>query len=208
VTAPPPYRIATERLVLRCWEPRDAPLQLEALVASLEHLRAWMPWAHDEPQPLRAQVDKLRGFRARFDRGEEFIYGIFDADETQVLGATGLHRRVGEGAFEIGYWIRADRLRERLATEAAAALTRVAFAICGVDRVEIRVDKENTASAGVPRRLGYREEARLRRRLPSPTAGGEPRDVIVYTLFADELAASGAARAALTAFDAAGERVL
>jgi RimJ/RimL family protein N-acetyltransferase len=208
MTAPPPYRIATERLVLRCWEPRDAPLLLEALVASLEHLQRWMPWAHDEPQPLQAQVDKLRGFRASFDRGEEFVYAIFDPAETRVLGAMGLHRRVGPDAFEIGYWIRADRLREGLATEAAGALTRVAFAVCRADRVEIHVDAANRASAGVPRRLAYREEARLRRRLPSPAPDGEPRDVIVHTLFADERRGSPAARAALEAFDAAGERLL
>ena len=170
----PPYRIVTDRLVLRCWEPRDAPLLLEATVASVEHLRAWMPWAHDEPQPLPAQVEKLRGFRARFDAGEDFIYAIFDSGERQVLGGTGLHRRVGDDAFEIGYWIRADRLREGLATEASAALTRVAFAVCGVDRVEIHVDVDNAPSAGVPARLGYAEEARLRRRLPSPTPGGAP----------------------------------
>ena len=208
MSVPPPYRIVTERLVVRCWDPRDAPLLLEATVASLEHLRPWRPWADDEPMSLPGQVEKLRRFRARFDLGEDFIYAILDAGETQVLGGTGLHRRVGDAAFEIGYWIRADRLREGLVTEAVAALTRVAFAVCGVDRVEIHVETANVASARVPPRLGYREEARLRRRLPAGIPGGEPRDMVVYTLFAAELAGSPAAATPVAAFGAGGDRVL
>ena len=73
----PPYRIVTERLVVRCWEPRDAPLLKEAVDSSLDDLRPWMPWAYDEPQTVadeagsslqrvvepvvRAQLRPLRG---------------------------------------------------------------------------------------------------------------------------------------------------
>jgi RimJ/RimL family protein N-acetyltransferase len=130
VSVPPPYRIETPRLVLRCWEPRDAPLLKDALDSSLEHLRPWMPWARYEPEPLEAKVDLLRRFRGSFDLGQDFVYGIFSREESEVLGGTGLHTRVGDDAFEIGYWIRASRTREGLATEAAAALTRVAFDVC------------------------------------------------------------------------------
>src|SRR5262249_24384090 len=41
----PPYRIVTERLVLRCWEPSDAAALKEAVDASIDHLLPWMPWA-------------------------------------------------------------------------------------------------------------------------------------------------------------------
>jgi RimJ/RimL family protein N-acetyltransferase len=197
----------TQRLVLRCWDPRDAPLLKEAVDSSLDHLRPWMPWAQDEPQTLAEKVALLRRFRGAFDLGQDFVYGIFAADEGAVLGGTGLHRRVGEGAVEIGYWIRASRVGEGLATEAAAALTRVAFESCGVDRVEIRVTPANSASLAVPRKLGFAEEAMLRRRLPGGRAG-ELRDVIVFSLFRDRYAETPAARADLAAFDALGERVL
>ena len=203
----PPYAIRSERLLLRCWEPADAPALKEAVDASLDHLRPWMPWAENEPEPLEAKVDLLRKFRGWFDLGQNFVYGAFAADGSGVVGGTGLHTRVGDDALEIGYWIRASRVGEGLATELSAALTRVAFEICGVDRVEIRVDPANERSARIPRKLGYREEARLRRRLPAG-ADGEPRDAIVFALFRDELAGSPAATARLEAFDAAGDRLL
>jgi RimJ/RimL family protein N-acetyltransferase len=199
-----PYRVVTERLVLRCWDPRDAPLLAEAVAESLDDLRRWMPWASDEPQTLEQRVALLRQFRARFDLADDFVYGIFGSDESDVVGGTGLHRRVGEEAFEIGYWIRSTRAGAGLATEAAAALTRVAFDVCGVDRVEIRVDPANERSRAIPRRLGYVEEATLRRRLHYP----EPRDAVVYSLFADAFASTPAAAADVEAFDASGARVL
>jgi RimJ/RimL family protein N-acetyltransferase len=92
-------------------------------------------------------------------------------------------------------------VREGLVTESTAALTRVALELCDADRVEIRVDPANIASLGVPRKLGYLEEATLRRRLPGQ------RDVVVWTLFKDSLASSPAAKASFEAFDAAGARI-
>ena len=199
----PPYRVVTDRLVLRCWEPRDAALLKKAIDSSVDELRPWMPWAKHEPQSLEEKVILLRRFRGRFDLGEEFVYGIFSRDESEVVGGTGLHARSDDDAFEIGYWIRTTRVGEGLATEATAALVRVAFQLCGVDRVEIRVDPANERSRAIPRKLGFTEEATLRRRLRYP----EPRDVVVYTLFAEELAASPAAGAAIEAYDAAGAPV-
>jgi RimJ/RimL family protein N-acetyltransferase len=201
----PPYAIRTERLLIRCWEPRDAPLLKEALDESLEHLRPWMPWAREEPKPLAEKVSLLRTFRGNFDLGQDFVYGIFAADEREVLGGTGLHPRVGDDAFEIGYWIRAGRTGRGLATEAAAALTRVALELCAVDRVEIRVDPANAASLAVPRKLGFAEEATLRRRLPDE---GELRDVVVFALFAGDPHVARLAGAEVSAWDAAGERVV
>ena len=85
---PPPYVIRTERLTIRCWEPRDAPLLGEALDSSLDHLRPWMPWANDEPTPLDERIDRLRRFRGMFDLGQDFIYGLFTRDETEVVGGS------------------------------------------------------------------------------------------------------------------------
>ena len=204
----PPYRIVTERLVARCWEPGDAPLLKEAVDSSLDHLRPWMPWARDEPQTLEQKVDLLRAFRGQFDRGENFVYGLFSADESEVVGGSGLHARDGDGiSLEIGYWIRASAIGRGYATEVSAALARIGLEVCGADRIEIRVDPENEPSAKVPRKLGFVEEARLRRRLLS-APGEEPRDALIFTLFRDTLADSPVASARFEAFDAAGTRVL
>jgi len=180
----------------------------DAVDSSLDHLRPWMPWAHEAPVPLEQVVELLRSFRGQFDLGQNFVYGIFSGDQSEVVGGTGLHPRVGDGALEVGYWLRANRVGQGFVTESTAALTRVSFEVCEVDRVEIRVDPENAASLAVPRRLGFVEEGRLRRRLHGPDGTPLQRDALVFALLRDELAASPCADARLEAFDVAGERLL
>ena len=203
---PAPYRLVTERLELRCWAPGEAPQLKAALDASLEHLREFMPWAHDEPSPVAEVAERLRGFRAAFDRDEEYVYAIWQGSE--VAGGSGLHRRIGPGGLEIGYWIRADRTRRGLATEMASALTRAAFELLEAERVELHIDPRNTASLGVPRKLGFREEATLRRRLPPCPPGAARGDLTIFSLLDEEFRASPLAAFPLEAYDAAGARVI
>jgi RimJ/RimL family protein N-acetyltransferase len=179
----------------------------EAVDSSLEHLRPWLPWAHEDPQPLEQKVELLRRFRGQFDLGQDFIYGILSTDETEAVGGTGLHTRRGEGTFEIGYWIRESRASQGLCTEATAALTRVAFEVCGVERIEIRVDPENAASAAIPRKLGFVEEGTLRGVLHGPDGTPMRGDAVVFALMRGELEGSSAARAQFRAYDAAGSEV-
>ncbi|WP_437279615.1 GNAT family N-acetyltransferase [Sorangium sp. So ce375] len=187
----PPERIATARLTLRAWRPEDAPLIREAIDSSLAHLRSWMPWAVNEPSSMEATVSLLEKFRDDFTAGRDFHYGIFTADERDVLGGTGLHPRIGPDAIEIGYWLRETATRRGYVTEAVARLTRVALEELGLSRVEIRCDPRNTASAAVPRRLGYRHVTTLEANALTPA--GEPRDTMVWVQTAAEL--PGASRA-------------
>jgi RimJ/RimL family protein N-acetyltransferase len=202
---PAPYRIETERLVVRCYESRDAPLLKDAVDSSLEHLQPWMPWALDEPQTLEQKIELVELFRSSFAAGENFTYGIFAAGEAELLGGTGLHPRVGPGGLEIGYWVRASATRQGIVTESTAALTRAGFEVCAADRIEIRIEPRNEASFGVPRKLGYVEEATLRRRLPG-REGGPLRDVTIFTMFREDL--DPAIAPGIRAFDARGEQLL
>lgn len=200
------YRIQTKRLVIRCWDPRDAPLLKKAIDESLEHLRPWMPWANQEPEPVEAKAARLRKFRGSFDLDKDYIYGIFNLDETQVIGGTGLHTRAGKNALEIGYWIHAGHINQGLATEVAAALTRVAFEVNRVDRVEIHCDPENVRSAKIPEKLGFVMEAVLRNR--TTTSQGDPRDTMIWSMFADEYDGSVPGKTDLAAFDVLGDQLL
>jgi RimJ/RimL family protein N-acetyltransferase len=202
----PAYRVQTQRLVLRCWQPADAAPLKAAIDASLEHLRPWMPWAEHEPQELQAKVERLRRLRGEFDLGQDFGYGIFDRAETQLLGATGLHPRVGPDAREIGYWIHKDHINKGLATEAVAALTSVAFLVDGVARVEVHCDPQNARSLAVPRKLGFVHEATLRQR--KVAAGGLLRDTMIWSVLADEFRNNPAFNVGTEAFDALGRKLL
>lgn len=202
----PAYRIHTERLVIRCWDPSDAPLMKRAIEESFEHLRPWMPWVNSEPEDVETKVERIRTMRGRFDLGQDFIYGIFTEDEREVVGGTGLHTRVGRGALEIGYWIHANHVKRGFATEASAALIKVGFELHQIDRIEIHCDPANVASAAVPRKLGFNHEATLRQRTLVPD--GSRRDEMIWTLLREEFVKSPIAACELKAFDVLGRRVI
>ncbi len=201
-----PYRVESERLVLRCWQPDDARLLKEAIDSSLDHLRPWMPWAVYEPQSVEAKADRLRVFRGEFDLDRDYVYGILSRDERLAIGSSGLHTRLDAGGLEIGYWIRASHVGRGLATEAASALVKVAFEIAKAERVEIHCRPDNAASAAVPRKLGFTHEAT--RREVSRDADGTPHDSMVWTLLGREYPESLASKAAIAAYDAIGARLL
>jgi RimJ/RimL family protein N-acetyltransferase len=200
----PAYRIHTERLIIRCWNPEDAPLLKETIDKNLDHLRPWMVWTHDEPEPLQRKIDRLRESRGKFDLGQDFFYGIFNLMEDEVLGATGLHTRLGKNMREIGYWIDRDHIQRGLATEAASALVKVAFEIDDVLRVEIHCAPMNIRSAAIPKKLGFKFKGTFQ----NDNRNGEKQDEMIWSLTAEDYPESPAFSANIEAFDVMGRKLL
>ena len=201
----PAYRIETRRLVLRCYQPTDGPLLAESITESVEHLRPWMPWAHAEPEPLAEKVKRVKRFRGEFDLGQNYIYGIFNPEETKLVGGTGLHPRIGSEELEIGYWIHRDYINQGLVTESTSALIKVAFEIIHVHRLEIHCDPANIASASIPRKLGFTHEGTLRAKTRFLEGWS---DSMIWGLLETEYPDSPASKAQIKVFDADGQQVL
>ena len=204
----PPYRIETERLVLRCYDPADAQALRDAVDTSREHLAQWMPWARGPQSSFAETMQLLRTFRGDFDLDTNYVYGVFARDESRVLGGAGLHPRGGTGSLEIGYWIRRDAARQGYATETAAALARVGFEVCGLARVDVQIDVGNEASLGVARKLGFTRDGVIRHRLDPLEDGGPRRDSVFFTMLSEQFAASPCAAYDYVAYDAAGNRLV
>jgi RimJ/RimL family protein N-acetyltransferase len=160
----PPDRIDVDGLAIRRWGADDIAMRLGAITASGDHLRRWLPWA-SEPQLREDQEAYQRQSEREWESGEAFSYGIFSAEGDLLLGGVGLHARVGMGALEIGYWAHVDHTGRRIVSRAVAAVTEAALNVDGVQHVEIHCDESNTASAAIPRRLGY-QLARTESRTP------------------------------------------
>jgi len=169
--ARPPERVVAGPLVLRRVHADDAGAIAVAVRTSLEHLRPWMPWATPDAADLRSQLVRVAEADELWESGTGFIYvmiardtgppgpdasGMVSDPDGEFVGTIGLHRRPADDAVEIGYWTVAAKTRRGYATAAARAMTQVALALPGARRVEIHCDEANTASAGVPRKLGYR----------------------------------------------------
>lgn len=195
----PAYRIETQRLVIRCWNPIDAPLLKLSVDESRQHLAPWIPWVQEDPSSLDEQIKRLRRYRAEFDLDQDFVYGIFNLAEDEVRGGTGLHTRRGKDIREIGYWIHKDHTHQGLATEATQALVKVAFEIDCVQRVEIRCDPSNLASSAIPIKLGFSRKGLLQ---GDPEFPGANLDTEIWNLKMNDYPHSSSFSAQFVAFDA------
>ena len=202
----PAYRVETVRLVLRCWSPRDAPLLRASLDASAAHLAPFIPFMRDEPRTLEQTARWLRALRADFDLDRHFRYAVFDRAEEVLLGEAMLLDRAQSGDREVGFWIDERHCRKGYASEAAAALTRLAFELEGVDRVELHCSTNNVASAAVAAKLGYTHEATLGRRLTDRR--GERGDIMVWVLFQKDFSETFGSGMAVRAYDVLDRRLI
>ena len=201
----PAYRIETDRLIIRCFNPVDAKLLHASIQESKDHLLPWMPWANNEPEEMQKRIDRLRMYRANFDQNKEYSYGIFDKLETELIGGTGLLSRIGPDALEIGYWINVNHIGKGYATEATKALIIIAFAIEKVKRVEIHCDPGNIPSAAIPKNLGFVHEATLRER--TTDYKGNTKDSMIWTMLQKEFLKSDIKNNRIEAFDAVGRKI-
>lgn len=205
VTRNPAYRICTPRLVIRCWDPKDAVFLKSSIDQSLAHLLPWMSWADEEPETVQEKIARLRTARGKFDIDQDYSYGIFDLDEKKVLGGTGLHTWYGDEIREIGYWIHKAHINQGLASEATSALVRVAFDVDQVKLVIIQCDGENIRSAAIPRKLGFESSDFVSNRDDSTH---KQKDKLAWTLSNEQYRKSSISRIEIKAFDVVGNKLI
>ncbi len=199
----PPYRIVTPHVVLRPFEPGDAPAFHRLIAENLDHLRPWVPWAADEPKPLPDKLREVREWRAAFDLDHFWHWAMFSADDGELAGGV-LMNRLGLDEVDTGGWVGQTRVRRGFHTDGAAVVARVAFEVLRVTRVQALTDPANERSNALMRKLGFTHEATTRH-----IEHGERKDELVWSILVDEWPNTFAAEVASQAhaFDLLGNRV-
>ena len=167
----PPDRLAGDVVTLRRYKTSDVEAVREAMDASFDELRQWMPWA--QQRPTQASVKEfVHPSAVRFGGDADANYAITLTDGERYVGGCGLMPHAGVRMLEIGYWVDTRHTRRGIATAAARLLTDAAFGLPDIDRVEIHCDEANVASAAVPRKLGYRLDRITDRPIETPGQTG------------------------------------
>ena len=170
LTVAPPETVHADSVRLRRWTRNDAEVLTVLVTENLDHLKPWMPWANQAPS-VAAEREFLDHSERAWAELTDFGYAV-TLPEGTAIGGIGLHTRQGPGTLEIGYWIAAAHCGKGYATAASRALTNAAFALPNVQRVEIRCDTANHASAAVPAKLGFQLVKQIDRQPSAPAESG------------------------------------
>jgi len=171
---------------VRRYEPGDGRALAEAVRASYEHLKTFMPWAKLDASDDEADTF-CRHACARYLLDEDYTLGIFDVGGNRLLGGTGFHPRGrprAAGTAEIGMWVRADAAHQGMGTRVLTALLTWGFSDAwSWERLEWHCPARNGASARVAEKARMKLEGRLR--ADTPTADGR-RDTLIYAALRGE----------------------
>jgi RimJ/RimL family protein N-acetyltransferase len=158
--------LRSERLLLRPYRLEDAPALYEAIAESREHLRPWESFANAFQTVEETQNWILRQ-REHWQVYDWFYIGMWSQIQEHYLGGLWLGPLGLNGwqipAFELAYWLRVSALGQGYATEGVRLLMDYAIEVLGAQRLELTIDARNERSLALARRLGFKEEGRLRR---------------------------------------------
>lgn len=181
-----PERLEIEGAVLVRTRADHAAALVDVLLASLQHLRPWMPWATEANATMAVQHERLVATELSWTNGTDYDFLIVApahaaVSPESIAGGMSLMTRQGPGVLEIGYWLSHTHVGNGLATKAARALTDLALTMPGIARCEIHCDAGNERSAAIPQRLGYHLD-RVGDR--EPVTSGDTGRELVWTMHA------------------------
>jgi ribosomal-protein-serine acetyltransferase len=152
-------------IVIRPLVPEDAAACHAAVRESLETVGRWMPWCHPG-YSIRDSREWIAACQTQWAERLAFEFGIFDPESTQVWGGVGINQINRMYNFgNLGFWVRASRVRHGVAVAAARLAAGFAFREVGLTRVEIVALVDNIGSRRVAEKLGATFECVARNRL-------------------------------------------
>jgi RimJ/RimL family protein N-acetyltransferase len=170
--------LTTARLVLRPYEPGDAPAVAELCAAREVALNTLLI---PHPYPEGAAERWIDSQEDSYDKGEGVIFAV--TRDGVLTGTIGLRLHPESESAEIGYWIGVPFWNQGIASEGARAVVDYAFRELRMHRVFAEHFTRNAASGGVLRRIGMRHEGTARH---AHKKWGEFLDCERYAILRDE----------------------
>ena len=171
-------------ITLRPYQDRDIPLLYEAARESISEVYKWIPFCHPD-----YSIEESRAWiiqrPSEWEKGTSYDFAITDSVSGHYIGGCGVDRiKPDWGGANLGYWIRTSRTGKGAATATALLLAQFAFNELKLNRVELIISVDNSASLRVAEKAGAVKEGILRNGL---IVGGIPNDAVMYSLIPRDL---------------------
>jgi RimJ/RimL family protein N-acetyltransferase len=167
-------------VTLRAFSDRDVPMARELSSDPYVPLIGTLP-----PSANGIQAHEwIARQHARWHDGDGFSFAIAEETSDRAIGTIGLWLRdLDSGRATAGYSVAPSSRRHGVASAALMALTRFAWTIERLHRVELYIEPPNTGSTRAAERAGYEREGLLR---SHQHVGAVRRDMLLYAAIRDE----------------------
>jgi [ribosomal protein S5]-alanine N-acetyltransferase len=173
-------RLATGRLLLRPFEPSDAPrVQRYAGEPDVALMTSNIPHPYEDG----AAEAWIASHAEALAKGRLYPFAV-ELPGEGVIGACGLRVEAGQGRGELGYWVGRPWWGNGYMPEAARAVLGFGFGTLGLRRIFAHHLGGNDASGRVMEKLGMRREGVLRAH--ELHRGERPVDMVVWGILAEE----------------------
>jgi len=178
-------RLHTERLLLRPFDPADAP-RVERLAGAREVADTTLHIPH--PYPEGGGATWIATHAEGWAKHGQLTLAICERTAPgDMIGAISIGVSWAHSHGELGYWIAREHWSRGFATEDARALVAYAFDELGLHRVQAHHFTRNPASGRVMQKIGMRPEGVHR---DAYVRWGRFEDIAVYGLLASDRRAS------------------
>jgi len=173
--------ILDENILMRSYQPADAPALFKAVNASRKALRPWLNWV-DLTTTQQHSTQYIQHALAKEEAQNALSLGIFRGPE--IIGGLGMHewdQRLRKA--EVGYWIAAGWQRQGIGLRAVRRFLDFLFERLHLNKVELHIVAANEASKSFALKLGATPEGCLRQ---SVLRHGQLEDLLVFGILKEE----------------------
>ncbi|HTQ79604.1 MAG TPA: GNAT family N-acetyltransferase [Thermoanaerobaculia bacterium] len=151
---PAAFRIETERLVIRPWQPADEAgfRRMVGDPVMMRYISRGIPWSEE-------RIAEFFGRQSRHLANRGFCLGALVArDSGELAGLSGLQPLGTTGEVEVGWWVMPELWGQGLGTEAGAGCLGYAWDTLNLRRVTAIAFPDNGPSRRIMEKLGMRFE--------------------------------------------------
>lgn len=149
-----------EQLLLRTYQPEDAPELFQCVSDNRAHLREFLPWVDNTLK----EADSVTFIGITMDQERDqkaMAMGIFL--DNKLIGGIGMHEwNHSLKKCQIGYWLAERQQNKGYMYRSAVAFLDFLFHQLGMNKVEICFLPFNTRSGALAQKLGAKVEGVLR----------------------------------------------
>lgn len=184
VPMPTPTEFSDGTIVIRTYQPNDAPSCFEAARESIAEVSRHLPWLHPDYsiEETRTWIEKT--VPKLWEQQSEYHFVITEVATGSVLGGCGLDQvNWVDQTANLGYWVRTSRTRQGIATAASKLLARFGFEKLQLKRIDVVTSIDNIASARVAEKLNPSEKKSVKN---SSLIKEGVSDTLVFSIFSQD----------------------